>query len=354
MHDGPLVVGCTRFNRRTSSENKQWREMNLGKCVYGGSKPLRQSIGLGIRIAVVEMNNDTNTVEGIGLINNNTPNLHEYVVYSTHDYNRFLYVGSRRVDRKSLLSHNSWNPRTDRTWSGKTPLQQLESFLFKGKKHMKRGSGITTICVPEALETAIISLFSDPPVPLKIPSPAPTVDVCMTHLEALSQRVATLEHAVGHKNGSMGHKTIPVHKNTVVDEKTTSAVPLLTTPSKLLDITSDEADLDLVAASESMAVAAARIVMRHSGGTITCGKGFVFTNGQLMEDSHIKNTLSCLTKQLQKLMSKRMLETQDALAAAHACTVQQQLFQNLYGSGQWGSSHCKTFRQCVSRISGLQ
>ena len=348
MHNGPFVIGCTRFNQRTSSENKQWRSTNPGKCIYGGSKPLRQSIGPGIRIAVVEMNNDTNTVEGIGLINNNIPSLHEHVVYSTHDYNRFLYVGCWRIDRKSLLSHTGWNPRTDRTWSNKTPLQHLESFLFKGKKHMKRGSGITTICVPEALETAIIGLFSEPPVPSKIPSPLPTVDACMAHLETLSQRVATLEHAVGQKSMPVGSK------NTPANEKSISPVPRPTTPSKLLNIIPDEADLDLVAASESMPVAAARLVMKHSGRTITCGKGFVFTSGQLMEDSHIKSLLSRLTKDLQKLMSKRMSETQDALAAAHACTVQQQLFQNLYGSSQWRSSHCKTFRQCMSRMSDLQ
>jgi hypothetical protein len=83
------------------------------------------------------MNNTTNKIEGIGLIYNIIKYDKYYRVYDTGNYNRYIYGSDFRISRNILMEYN---PEL---------VKGLEQILFKGKTHMKRGSGITT--VPEKL-----------------------------------------------------------------------------------------------------------------------------------------------------------------------------------------------------------
>ena len=84
-------------------------------------------------VFVVEMNNELNQIEGIGLVKN-TVKLDKYFkVYNTCNFNRYVFKGNYRIEREELLRYNS------------QLVEILDDILFKGKTHLKRGAGITTI-----------------------------------------------------------------------------------------------------------------------------------------------------------------------------------------------------------------
>jgi hypothetical protein len=79
------------------------------------------------------MNNETNKIEGIGLIRNNLAYDKTYKIYQNGDYNRYIYRGNYWIGRDDLLT---LNPEM---------VETLDTILFKGKSHMKIGSGISVL-----------------------------------------------------------------------------------------------------------------------------------------------------------------------------------------------------------------
>ena len=64
-------IGTARFTDETYNENLRWKEKkDWSGCCYGFDKKIPQSVGKGEFIFVIEMNNTTNTIMGIGLIEN--------------------------------------------------------------------------------------------------------------------------------------------------------------------------------------------------------------------------------------------------------------------------------------------
>jgi hypothetical protein len=84
-------------------------------------------------VFVIEMNNSTNQIEGVGLIKNKITTDKSHHVYSCGNYNRYTYTSQYRIDRKD--------------WQERQPviLSLLDLLLFQGKTHLKRGCGFTTI-----------------------------------------------------------------------------------------------------------------------------------------------------------------------------------------------------------------
>jgi hypothetical protein len=90
-------------------------------------------IGNETLVLVVEMNNDKNKIEGVGLIRNSPLLDRYYKTYDYFDYNRYFYKSKYHISREKLLEYN---PRL---------VGILDYILFKEKTHMKRGAGFTTI-----------------------------------------------------------------------------------------------------------------------------------------------------------------------------------------------------------------
>ncbi len=127
-----IKLMVTRFNNNTWEENKRWREINNFKgCIYNTPVYIKSDIPLQITIFVIEMNNDTNMIEGIGKIINYVYTDRKYKVYSESNYNRYTYQGKKRIDRDMIKE--------------KYRLEKLEERLFKGKSHLKRGQGIINV-----------------------------------------------------------------------------------------------------------------------------------------------------------------------------------------------------------------
>ena len=126
----------TRFNEDTWRQNINYRlkhkELN---CIYGSPEPLTEKIIINSLLFVIEMNNTTNQIEGIGLIRN-YPKINR-PIYTIGNFNRYTYQGKYRINRDLLLEKNQ------------KLVECLDYILFKEKTHMKRGSGFTMI--PEKL-----------------------------------------------------------------------------------------------------------------------------------------------------------------------------------------------------------
>ena len=121
----------THFDGETWHENQRWRETNNhGGCIYNAPVHITDTIPYLVKIFVVEMNNASNKVMGIGKIVNKVHVDKKYIVYSDNNYNRYTYCGKLRITRDEIPSK---------------VLEALELRLFKGKRHLKRGQGITQV-----------------------------------------------------------------------------------------------------------------------------------------------------------------------------------------------------------------
>ena len=129
------VLATTRFNNKTITENKDWREKNKWTgCIYNVPKRIGESIAVQSLVFVLEMNNDTNQIQAVGLVRNTirTEKRNKYKIYNDQNYNRYSYFSKYRIDRNDLNNKDVISVFTD-----------IEPLIFKGKRHLKRGQGIT-------------------------------------------------------------------------------------------------------------------------------------------------------------------------------------------------------------------
>lgn len=125
----PLLT--TRFNNDTWQENCAYKERNqINGCIYGSATKIKETIPLNNLVYIIEMNNSLNKIEGIGLIRNIAHFDKYYKIYSAGTYNRYIYKSNYRIDRANL---------------DKELVKILDNICFKGKTHLKRGIGFTSI-----------------------------------------------------------------------------------------------------------------------------------------------------------------------------------------------------------------
>jgi hypothetical protein len=128
-----FYLACTRFNNTTYAENTNYRNKNNEIAIYGTTLKIRNIYNVGTLIFIVEMNNEQNKIEGIGLIKNLLVYDKRYKIYDNDEYNRYIYKG------KYWLSRNQINNVNEKI------IEIFENILFKGKSHLKCRIGITII-----------------------------------------------------------------------------------------------------------------------------------------------------------------------------------------------------------------
>ena len=126
-------IACTRFNNSTYKENIEYRQKNKEDVIYGSAFKIRDIYSPGCLIFVAEMNNETNKIEGIGLIRNLLVSDKRHKIYENSDYNRYIYRGKYWINRIQLDNLDIEIG------------QILDNILFKGKSHLKFRTGITII-----------------------------------------------------------------------------------------------------------------------------------------------------------------------------------------------------------------
>jgi hypothetical protein len=120
----------SRFNNETNEENKKYIKKNekLG-CVYCSPEKISKKINDNAILFILEMNNDTNKIIGIGMVKN-SPICGRYSVYKNGNYNRFVFTGKYRIDR------NEMNELEENV------MKAFDILCFTGNRHMKRGQGL--------------------------------------------------------------------------------------------------------------------------------------------------------------------------------------------------------------------
>jgi hypothetical protein len=131
-----MEIFVTRFNNKTFEENRNWlKKNNTNGCIYGSPIKISEKILPETYIIVLEMNNSSNKIEGIGIVKNKII-LHDkkkYKIYQENNYNRFIYKSNMRINKTSFNEYEL------------LVINNLEKLLFKSYNHCKRGQGIQHI-----------------------------------------------------------------------------------------------------------------------------------------------------------------------------------------------------------------
>ena len=127
------TLATTRFTNLTWAENCKMRMTNpVAKCIYATPIQISPIVTPDSNVFILEMNNETDKIMGIGLIRNH-PVAGKYSVHSLPNYNRFVYIGKWRIDKEEM------------TLDELEILRLLDAICFRGINHSKRGQGITAL-----------------------------------------------------------------------------------------------------------------------------------------------------------------------------------------------------------------
>lgn len=106
------------------------------KCAYGCPIPVSHVVVPDSILIVLEMNNDQNKIEGVGLVRNTLqePSVLGNRIFNIHDdgnLNRFVYLGSKHITREEMTDEED------------EVMEALDILCFYGPRHMKRCVGLT-------------------------------------------------------------------------------------------------------------------------------------------------------------------------------------------------------------------
>lgn len=122
-------IMTSRFNNSTFYENAKYRETKKIGCIYCSPSQTTKLIFPNALMFVLEMNNERNEIMGVGLVKNHAI-YGKYRVYENGNYNRYVYVGKYRIDRKEFDEKEE------------TVFKAFDILCFKGNYHSKRGDGL--------------------------------------------------------------------------------------------------------------------------------------------------------------------------------------------------------------------
>ena len=127
------MIAITRFNDTTYRENREWcRKNDYRGTIYGSPMLISEKISPDAELYVLEMNNSTNRIMGIGYIMPGRNTIKRAKIYGDNNYNRFIYNSSRRID----FENDYVSIKLIKL------IISLEKALFYGSRHCKRGQGI--------------------------------------------------------------------------------------------------------------------------------------------------------------------------------------------------------------------
>jgi|LakMenEpi03Aug12_release.lakeMendotaPanAssembly.Ray.scaffolds.fasta_scaffold318255_1 hypothetical protein len=128
-----FYIASTRFNNETYQANRDYRKKNDMPVIYGTNIKIQSKYDPGSILFVIEMNNDENHIEGIGLIRNTLVLDKKHNIYDNSEYNRYIYHGNYWLSRQQLEELDA------------ELVEICDLVLFKGKSHLKRQSGISVL-----------------------------------------------------------------------------------------------------------------------------------------------------------------------------------------------------------------
>jgi hypothetical protein len=123
----------TRFTTETFQENKRYRDTHNTPCIYSSSLPISDKLPYQ-DYYILEMNNSTNQIMGIGKISKKlypTEHIYSYKYYNRYTYKGTLYAPINQTDQDLPQEYRDIITRVERK-------------IFYGRGHIKRGSSFTS------------------------------------------------------------------------------------------------------------------------------------------------------------------------------------------------------------------
>ena len=99
-----IVTG--RFNNETLERNYAYRQKKGLSCMYCTPLELSPKIFYNTPVFVIEMNNSTNKIEGIGFIKNKPITDKYHKVHIDANTNRITYIGKYFMSRELIEDYN--------------------------------------------------------------------------------------------------------------------------------------------------------------------------------------------------------------------------------------------------------
>ncbi len=129
LSDKKCTLLTSRFNNKTLNENRNYKNKKSLGCIYCSPCPISANIPSDSIMFILEMNNDKNIIEGIGMVRNKAF-VNMYKVYDDGNYNRYVFIGNNFIDRKTMNEEEE------------LVMKVFDILCFKGNNHMKRGQGL--------------------------------------------------------------------------------------------------------------------------------------------------------------------------------------------------------------------
>ena len=136
----------TRFTTETFNENKRYRDTHNIPCIYSSSLPISDKLPYQ-DYYVLEMNNSTNRIMGIGKVSKTLQPI--AYMYSYKYYNRYTYKGTQYAEIIETTLPDEH----------KEIIKRVERKIFYGKGHLKRGSSFTSFPIYKYDVSELILIF---------------------------------------------------------------------------------------------------------------------------------------------------------------------------------------------------
>ena len=153
------LLMTTRYDQSTWEKYTNWKtQKKVSGAFYNTPLPISEKISPDSILYVLEMNNSTNRIMGIGIIQNKMPKKQYFHMFDNECFNRYHYHSSKHISREMLsyptllLQNGVWI----------SLLELLELICFKSARHSKRSRGISklpSVYFKGVLMTHIINLI---------------------------------------------------------------------------------------------------------------------------------------------------------------------------------------------------
>ena len=137
-------IFTTRFDSYTYQQNQRFKESIIWKgeehgSLYSTTTKLPVSASKNKYLFILDMNNTTNKIMGIGFIKNLLAKEQELHVYDNPCFNNYIYKSQYYLS----LVDNNIVPQNSKSSITDFIIDEFELRLFFGKSHLKRGGGYT-------------------------------------------------------------------------------------------------------------------------------------------------------------------------------------------------------------------
>ena len=136
-------IYTTRFDSYTYLQNLRVKEnMNFNGSLYGSTLTLPQNTSTDKYLFIIDMNNTTNKIMGIGLIKNILAKDQNIKIYDNPTFNNHIYKSKYYLPFIDSHNHGVYFDFIEPNWI-KFIEHEFENTIFYGKNHLKRGGSFS-------------------------------------------------------------------------------------------------------------------------------------------------------------------------------------------------------------------